>query len=112
MILNNQEIIKHKLRNWLQSIMLGGTLALILGVLSWVRWGSTIAIVAIIFSAFLYLFNSRITPTLVLRMYQARKLRMNEAPRLSKTAGGVLVADPSPDQRSGTPIVRHAGTQT
>ena len=82
MILNNKEIRKHKSTNWLQSMMLSATLALILGALAWVLWGSTIAIAAAIFSAVLYLVNSRIAPTMVLRMYRARKLGLDEAPRL------------------------------
>ncbi len=82
MILNNTEVKKHKLTNWLQSMLLGVTLALILGALAWVLWGGAIAVAAVILSAVLYLVNSRISPTLVLRMYRARKLGLDEAPRL------------------------------
>lgn len=82
MILNNTEIRKHKLNNWLQSLLLGATLALILGALAWVLWGSTIAFLAVALSAVLYLANARIAPSLVLRMYRARKLSAGEAPRL------------------------------
>lgn len=80
--MNTSEIRKHKISNWMQSLLLGGTLALILGALAWVFWGFTIAIAAVALSAGLYFANARISPALVLRMYRARHLDYEQAPRL------------------------------
>ena len=80
--MNIEEIQKHKVSNWLQSLLLAATLALILGALAWLLWGIRIALVAVALSVVVYLANARISPTLVLRMYRARRLDHHTAPRL------------------------------
>lgn len=79
---NTIEIRKHRISNWLQSLMLGTTMALILGILAWLLWGIQIAVLAVAFSAALFLVNAKISPALVLRMYHARRLDVTTAPRL------------------------------
>lgn len=80
--MNSIEIRKHKVSNWLQSLMLVATLALIMGALAWLLWGIQIAIMAVAMTAVLFIANTRISPALVLRMYRARRLDLETAPRL------------------------------
>lgn len=80
--MNTAEILKHRISNGLQSLLLTATLALILGTLAWLLWGIQIAIVAVAVSVGIYLANARVSPALVLRMYHARPLDRGTAPRL------------------------------
>ena len=80
-----QQITHHKRRNLMQSVLLLGSMALLLIWVGWLIAGSIGAWFAI--GAVIFLMGSqRISPQMVFRMYRARQLRPAEAPVLFRIA--------------------------
>jgi len=73
---------RHRLLNVLQSLLLVGAMAVILGGLGWVLAGADGIAWALIGGALLVLFNPGVSPRLVLQMYGARPLDPHQAPEL------------------------------
>jgi len=74
--------LKHKIVNWLHSLMLLAGMALLLGLLGWIfagpvgiRWATIITIVSLVISPHL-------SPRIILRWYAAKPISYQEAPAL------------------------------
>jgi heat shock protein HtpX len=73
---------QHRLRNKVQSIVLLATLALLLGSLAWVIGGAPFAWGTLIGLLIVFIANPVGSPRLLVSMYSARPLHLEEAPRL------------------------------
>jgi heat shock protein HtpX len=80
--MDESQLLKHKLRNSIQSILLIVALMVILGLLGWLIGGRNIAFFAIVLVVALYFFNPVLSPQLILRMYRTRQIMPYEAPNL------------------------------
>ena len=70
------------IRNRLQSIMLFGGLVLLCSLVGWLIWGTAGLVWLGILTCFILLVGPRVSPSLVLRMYHARRLTDWDAPVL------------------------------
>lgn len=78
-----QDVVgSHNLRNWLHTVALLASMMLLVTLLGWLIAGRAGIIWAIVLGAVSLLFGQQASPQLVLRMYRARPLTVQEAPRL------------------------------
>ncbi len=80
--LNHQLLQQHSLANRLQSILLLGIMAGFLALIGGILWGSDGIYILLLSSILLFLFNPAARPGLIMRMYQATPLSLNQAPVL------------------------------
>lgn len=80
--MDRSRLAAHKLGNALQSLLLVGTLALLLGLLAWILGGPSFVLLALAAVGVLYLANPVASPRLVLSLYRGRLLATWEAPDL------------------------------
>ena len=80
--MNPEQLLAHKLRNNLQSLLLLGSLGLLCTYLAWFIGGSSFAWTALFLVFFLYLLNPAASPRWVFTLYQGRPLSPAEAPEL------------------------------
>lgn len=80
--MDRDALLDHKLRNHLQSIGLVGILAMLLGYLAWIIGGASFAWMTLVGVLLLYVVNPAGSPRLMLSLYRARPIRLDEAPRL------------------------------
>lgn len=78
--MDRERLIAHKLANALQSLLLIGALALLLGLLAWIIGGGPFVLLALALVALLYLVNPVASPRLVTMLYPGRVLHWREAP--------------------------------
>jgi heat shock protein HtpX len=76
-----RQLQRHKLRNIIQSVMLLGGMALLLMVVGWILAGSTGVWFAAV-GAILLAGGQQVSPQVLFRMYQARRLTAADAPVL------------------------------
>jgi heat shock protein HtpX len=77
-----KRLVSHRLTNLLQSVLLLGTLILLVCFIGWLFAGKTGIIVAFIAGIIPLVINIAVLPDLTLRMYGARRLEAGEAPLL------------------------------
>ncbi|MBX3014141.1 MAG: M48 family metalloprotease [Caldilineaceae bacterium] len=75
-------VANHDFRNWLHTVLLLGSMLLLLTLLGWLVAGQTGILWSIILGGILVILGQQVSPQLVLRMYQARPLTAAEAPEL------------------------------
>ena len=80
--MDRSKLAAHKLGNAIQSLLLVGTLAFLLGVLAWILGGPAFASLALGGVAALYLANPVASPRLVMSLYRGRLLTPYQAPEL------------------------------
>ena len=80
--MDRSTLAAHKLGNAIQSLLLVGTLALLLGLLAWILGGPPFVMLALAGVAFLYLANPVASPRLVMSLYRGRLVTPREAPDL------------------------------
>jgi len=80
--MDRARLAAHKVSNTLQSLLLLGTLALLLGVLAWILGGPSLMTLTLAGVAGLYLANPVASPRLVMSLYRGRWLDPAEAPQL------------------------------
>lgn len=80
--MDRSTLAAHKLGNAIQSLLLVGTLASLLGLLAWILGGLPFVMLALAGVAFLYLANPVASPRLVMSLYGGRLLTPREAPEL------------------------------
>ncbi len=72
--LNENNRVAHKRRNLFHSVMLVGSLALLMGISAWLLWGSTGVIGAIVAVASALAFGPKVSPELVMKLYRAQPI--------------------------------------
>lgn len=78
-----QDVVgSHDFRNWLHTVLLLGSMLVLLALLGWLVGGQTGIIWSLILGGILVFFGQQVSPQLVLRMYRARPLTAAEAPAL------------------------------
>ena len=85
--MNPSELLRHRLRNALQSLLLVLVLAGLLGYLAWILGGPFLFAVVLALVVFGYLVTPVVSPRLVLGMFRGRPIAYREAPRLYDVAG-------------------------
>ena len=80
--MNQHQQLLHKRNNTVQSLLLILTMVGVLGLLGWIIAGGNGLVVALVLCATLVLLAPRLSPWLVLRMYQARELAPHNDPEL------------------------------
>jgi len=73
---------RHEVRNIFHSVILIGTMMLLAAVLGWLIWGMIGLVLLTVFSVFVLLVGTSVSPHLVLRMYGARPISEYDAPSL------------------------------
>lgn len=81
--MDRERLAKHRLSNFIQSLLLLGGLGALMGLLGWLVGGVLIALFAVATVVVLYWSNPAVSPRWVLRLYRARPLGVWEAPRLT-----------------------------
>lgn len=81
--MNRNRLVKHRVTNVLQSLLLLGGLGVLMGVLGWIVGGVITAGVAVLTVLVLYWLNPVVSPRWVLRLYRARSIPRWEAPALT-----------------------------
>ena len=85
--MDRDRLNKHRLANFIQSLLLLGGLGTLMGALGWIVGGGMIATVAVVTVMVLYWLNPAVSPRWVLRLYRARPIRSWEAPGLTAILG-------------------------
>ena len=80
--MDRSRLTAHRLSNTIQSFLLVGTLALLLGLLAWMLGGPTLLFVVLAGVTVLYLANPIASPRLVLSLYRGHWVGPREAPEL------------------------------
>ena len=80
--MNQERFSAHKLNNLIQSILLLGGMAVLVGLLGWLIAGGDGVLWAVIIGAIILLLGPRASPRLALKLYGARPLHHAEAPNL------------------------------
>jgi heat shock protein HtpX len=80
--MGQSELVRHRLINTLQTLLLLGAMSLLLGYLAWVIGGSALAVSAVALVVMLYWFNPAVSPRMVLKMYRGVPLAPPQAPGL------------------------------
>lgn len=80
--MNTGSLLKHKLTNWFQSIVLLAGMVLLLATLGWLLGGMEFMLWAVVGSMIAALIGPKISPRLLLGMYRARQLSPYDAPQL------------------------------
>ena len=80
--MNRNQLTRHKLANSIQSMLLVGSMMLILGTLGWLLGGGAFSFLAVCIVVLLYFLNAVVSPRLILRLHRCRVLSPYEAPRL------------------------------
>jgi heat shock protein HtpX len=75
-------LVEQQIRNRLQSALLVLAMAVLLGWLAWIVGGGALTLLALVLVLTLYFVTPLFSPSLILRLYQARPIRYREAPRL------------------------------
>lgn len=79
---DRERLAKHRLSNFIQSLLLLGGLGALIGLLGWIVAGAVIALFATATVVALYWINPAVSPRWVVRLYRARPVTLWEAPRL------------------------------
>lgn len=82
MPVDKEKLQQHRLINWLQSAILLGGMLLVLAALGWIIGGPFMMVWTVIAGALLLVLGPRLSPHLILAMYQARRIHTYEAPQL------------------------------
>ena len=82
--MDKYQLLKHKIINTIQSWLLVIAMMITLGVLGWLLGGITFALYAILLVIVIYLFNYKVSPYLILKMYRTKKISYSQAPNLYK----------------------------
>ncbi|MBI4081286.1 MAG: M48 family metalloprotease [Candidatus Lambdaproteobacteria bacterium] len=82
-------MLTHRLNNWLQATLLIAGMGGLLLALGLLLGGALGAATALAFGTLFALFSPRISPALILRMYQGRRLHPAEAPGLFEIVGAL-----------------------
>ena len=82
--MDKYQLFKHKIINTIQSWLLVITMMITLGLLGWLIGGVTFALYAILLVIIIYLFNYKVSPALILKMYRTKKIDYSQAPNLYK----------------------------
>ncbi len=80
--MNRERFSAHKLNNFIQSALLLGGMAVLVGLLGWLIAGTDGVVWAVIIGAAILLLGPRASPRLALKLYGARPLHRTEAPGL------------------------------
>ena len=80
--MDRTQLAAHRLNNALHATLLLGGLAMLLAAIGWVLGGTSGLLWSGVLGTAALLFSPRISPALILRMYQARPLAYGEAPAL------------------------------
>ena len=80
--MNPEILLRHKLMNWLHSLLMLAGMTAVLALLGWFLGGAELMIWSIFLTLGLFLLTPHISPRMVLRLYGARPLQPVEAPRL------------------------------
>lgn len=75
----------HQFSNWFQSVLLIGSLLILVSASAWILFGGGGVFFALAFTAFGLFFGRRATSAMVLSMYKARPIGRQEAPHLMET---------------------------
>lgn len=84
--LHGAQLVRHRLRNVLHSLLLVVGLILLCATLGWFIWGGQGFLIIGTTALLFVLFGPQVSPRLVLRMYRARPLTDANAPRLVAVA--------------------------
>ena len=80
--MKNANWIKNNFYTSIQSLLLVLSLAMLLGLMGWLVGGISFALLAVGAVVLLYLFFPMVSPQVILRMQKARRLHIEDAPRL------------------------------
>ena len=75
-------VLKHKLLNVLQSLLLLAGMAAVFATLGWLIGGASLMLWLFVASIIMFLFAPTLTPRMILSMYAGRALGLDEAPEL------------------------------
>ncbi len=75
-------LLRHKLLNWLQSLLMLAGMGGLLALLGWLLGGTTLMVWTLLLTLVLFLLTPRFSARLILRLYGARPLAPQELPRL------------------------------
>ncbi len=79
-----QLLRRHRLVNWLQSLLMLGGMTLLLYLLGWLIGGETLALNATLVAVFVFVLGPTLSSQTVVRLYGARPLHPQEAPQLQR----------------------------
>ncbi|MDM8568739.1 zinc metalloprotease HtpX [Thiotrichales bacterium HSG1] len=82
--MDEHQLFKHKIINTIQSWLLLIAMMITLGLLGWLLGGFEFALYAVLLVIIIYLFNYKVSPRLILKMYHTKKITRNQAPNLYK----------------------------
>jgi len=80
--LDSRQLTSHRLGNVLQSVLLLGAMALLLGVLGWEVAGPFGLLASVWLGVLALVLSPKVSPRLILGMYKGREIRPREAPAL------------------------------
>ncbi len=80
--MNPEILLRHKIFNWLQSLLMLGGMVGVLALLGWFLGGASLMIWTIALALVLFLITPRLSSRIVLRLYGARPLAPVELPQL------------------------------
>ncbi|MBE9562788.1 MAG: M48 family metalloprotease [Proteobacteria bacterium] len=80
--MDEYQLFKHKIINTIQSWLLVIAMMTTLGLLGWLLGGIMFALYAILLVIIIYLFNHKISPYLILKMYRTKQITYYQAPNL------------------------------
>ncbi|MDM8564473.1 zinc metalloprotease HtpX [Candidatus Halobeggiatoa sp. HSG11] len=82
--MDEYQLFKHKIINTIQSWLLVIAMMITLSLLGWLLGGVMFALYAILLVIIIFLFNHKISPYLILKMYRTKKITHHQAPNLYK----------------------------
>ncbi|HHB93045.1 MAG TPA: peptidase M48, partial [Thioploca sp.] len=82
--MDKYQLFKHKIINTIQSWLLVISMMITFGLLGWLLGGTTFAFCTFLLVIIIYLFNYKVSPYLILKMYRTQKINYSQAPNLYK----------------------------